>query len=127
MIEKEVYVRKLVNDDCNNYAFAYVMLEVRKTNYLLSKKCLVLVTKDGNYFIPCSIEQNEKILETFFVNKRIWINFACFYFEEFDEDLFVKYGLQYSQETIKSRNKVRWDKTSIKNVNTNLKIVGSTN
>lgn len=122
MIEKEVYVKKLVNND----TFAYVMLEVRKTNYL-DNNGLVLVTKDGNYIVLCSIEQNEKILETFFVNKRIWINFACFYLEKFDEDFFVKYGFDYSQDAIESRNRVRWNKTSIKNTNTSLKIVGSTN
>lgn len=46
MIEKEVYVKKLVNND--NNTFAYVMLEVRKTNYL-DNNGLVLVTKDGCY------------------------------------------------------------------------------
>lgn len=50
-MDKEIYIRKLIDKD----NFAYVMLNIKKTNYLGEYASLILVTEYGDYFIPCSL------------------------------------------------------------------------
>lgn len=107
-MDKEIYIRKLIDKD----NFAYVMLNIKKTNYLGEYASLILVTEYGDYFIPCSLSLNEKFLTALFNNQKIWTNLTCFYYEKFDE--------------VQMRNDNRWETCNHENKNLTLKIVGST-
>lgn len=121
-MDKEIYIRKLIDKD----NFAYVMLNVKKTNYLGEYASLILVTEYGDYFIPCSLSLNEKFLTALFNNQKIWTNLTCFYYEKFDEDKYNQYGQQYSSSYVQMRNDNRWETCNHENKNLTLKIVGST-